>query len=351
MLHFIKSRNLPFSVDDVKSVTRSCPICAELKPQFYRPVEPAHLIKSTHPFERLNVDFKGPLPSTDKNRYFLNIIDEYSRFPWVFPCSNLTSTTVSQCFIQLFTMFGLPNYVHSDQGSSFLSRELRSFLSSRGIGSSNTTAYNPRGNGQVERENQTVWKSILLALKTKGLPVSRWQEVLPEVLHSIRSLLCTATNATPHERLFNFPRKATAGVSLPGWLTKPGPVFVKCHARARKSDPIVEEAELVHANPNYAFVKFPDGREKTVSLRDLAPAVESQPPPREHPAQEQPEVPPRPDVPPWPDVPPLPETQLPPVVPEVPQDNATDTIMGKSGGGWCKVDASNIIEGSRRRKD
>ena len=57
MYHFGKSRNLPYSMEDVKSATRSCSISAECKPQFYRP-DQAYLIKATQPFERINVDFK-----------------------------------------------------------------------------------------------------------------------------------------------------------------------------------------------------------------------------------------------------------------------------------------------------
>ena len=57
MLAFIRSRNLPFSVDDVRKITRSYQICNECKPRFYRP-EPTKLIKATQPMERLNLDFK-----------------------------------------------------------------------------------------------------------------------------------------------------------------------------------------------------------------------------------------------------------------------------------------------------
>ena len=39
-------------------------------------------------------------------------------------------------------------------------------------------------------------------------PIAEWERVLPDALHSTRSLLCTATNATLHERLFNFQRQS-----------------------------------------------------------------------------------------------------------------------------------------------
>ena len=90
-------------------------MCAECKPHFYWP-DRAHLIKATRPFESLSVDFKGPLPSSDRNIYFLNVIDEYSHFPFAIPCPDMTSATVVRALHSLFTLFGFPSYIHSDRG-------------------------------------------------------------------------------------------------------------------------------------------------------------------------------------------------------------------------------------------
>ena len=113
-------------------------------------------------------------------------------------------------------------------------------------------------------------KAVTMALKSRNLPLKFWQDVLPDALHSVRSLLCTATNETPHERIFNFPRKSTSGSSVPSWLAQPGPVLVKKHVR-NKTDPLVDEVELLHANPHYAFVRYPNGRETSVATKHLAP--------------------------------------------------------------------------------
>ncbi|XP_069984643.1 uncharacterized protein [Penaeus vannamei] len=196
LLHFIKSRNLPNSV--------------KMSDELSAHPERGHLIKVTQPFECLNIDFKGPLPSTDNKKYFLNIVDEYSRFPF--------------------------------------------------------------GNGQVERFNESIWRTITAALKSRGLPTQYWQTVLPDALHSIRSLLCTATNATLHERLFNYARRSSTGTAIPSWLCEPGPVLLRRHVRTSKTEPLVDEVELIQANPQYAHIRYPDGKEDPVSVRHLAPA-------------------------------------------------------------------------------
>ena len=151
--HFIRSKNLPFSVEDVKRICASCRVCAELKPQFFdKPTE--NLIKSMRLWERISIDFKGPMQS--KKPYVLFIVDEFSRFPFAFPCKNMKTETVIKCMSTLFCLFGQPLYVHSDRGASFLSKEFKRFLMERGIASSKSTPYHPTGNSQCERINQTV---------------------------------------------------------------------------------------------------------------------------------------------------------------------------------------------------
>jgi len=274
LFHFVRAKNLPFSVEDVRKTVGNCRVCSESKPQFYTPPA-ASLVKATQPFERLSLDFKGPLPSTSKNHYLLTIVDEFSRFRFAFLCRSTDAKTVIECLNELFAVFGMCAYIHSNCGPAFLSKELVSYLHRRGIACSRTSVYNPRGNGQCERYNGIIWSSVKLVLKSPGLDISQWECVLPHALHSIRSLLCTATSETPHERLFHFKRRSTFGVSVPTWLSVPGPVLLRRLGRSSKYDRVVEEVDLVHATPNYAVVRFPSGKESTVSLKDIAPAGSS----------------------------------------------------------------------------
>ena len=121
-----------FRLEEVRRTCRECKICAELKPWFYRPQE-GTLIKATHPWERIAVDFKGPVKG--KRPYLLVVIDEFSRFPFAFPCRDVSARTVIECLTQ-FCLFGMPGYVHSNRGSAFMSAELQKFLVSRNVATS-----------------------------------------------------------------------------------------------------------------------------------------------------------------------------------------------------------------------
>ena len=85
-------------------------------------------------------------------------------------------------------------------------------------------------------------------------------------------------NTTPHERFFPFQRRSTHGNSLPSWLMSPGPVLLRRFVR-NKNEPLVDEVELLDSNPSYENIRHPDGRETTVSVRDLAPCPERGVPP------------------------------------------------------------------------
>ena len=62
------------------------------------------------------------------------------------------------------------------------------------------------------------------------------------------------------------------GKSLPSWLIQSKSVLLGKLVR-NKSDPLVDEVELVEANPNFAKAHFPNGRESTVSIDVLAPCL------------------------------------------------------------------------------
>ena len=113
--------------------------------------------------ERFSIDFKGPLPSSSKHKYFLTVIDEYSRLPFATPCQNISIETVIKCLEVIFFLCGMLEFTHSDRGSSFMSAESADYFRNRDIASSHSTPYHPTGNSQVERFNGIVWRAVRLA--------------------------------------------------------------------------------------------------------------------------------------------------------------------------------------------
>jgi len=116
---FVHQRNLPYSSEEAKTVCRSCRTCAEIKPRFFKPPVQT-LIKTLRPWDRLSLDFNGPVRGACP--HLLVAVDEYSRFPFVSPCKNMKSSTVIACLLSLFCVFGFSSCVHNDSGSPLVRR-------------------------------------------------------------------------------------------------------------------------------------------------------------------------------------------------------------------------------------
>ena len=144
LAHYVKAKNLPFSLSDVKNVIQACKDCSEVKASFLKPEDKMNLIKATQPFERISINFKGPLLSVSKNKYLLVIVDKFSYFPFAYACPDIKSATVIEKL-----------------GSSFMSFELKSWLRNFGVPTSRTNRCNPARNGKVERCNRTIWQTVI----------------------------------------------------------------------------------------------------------------------------------------------------------------------------------------------
>ena len=133
----------------------------------------------------------------------------------------MNSVTVIKSLNQLFTPCGYSSYVLSDCGSLFLSQEGKNYLTQQRVVTCKTTPYHHTGNSQVERYNGIIWKTLCLTLKSANLLDSQWEQVLPDAVHSIRSLLTTSTNSAPHERFFGFQHHSSHRISMPSWRCLP----------------------------------------------------------------------------------------------------------------------------------
>lgn len=156
--HFVQTKNLPYSLKEIK-ITSKCSVCCECKPQFYCP-ENVPLIKAFQTFKRINIYFKAPpLTSNRTSTSLWCQVDEYSRFPFVFPCPDVLTSMVIMCLTSLFSFVWIPAYVYSDLRASFMSREFQHFLTTKWVATGKTISYNPERNGEAERGSRVLWKA------------------------------------------------------------------------------------------------------------------------------------------------------------------------------------------------
>jgi len=151
-----------------------------------------------------------------------------------------------------------------------VARPLKVYFAERGTALSCSTPYIPQTVVNVTDPIRPCGRLSNCNCTKCGWPEERWQDALQEALHSMRSLLCTATNETLHERMFRFQRRATFGTATPTRLLTEGPGLLRCHVR-NKGGPLCDEVLLMESNPWCAHIQRCNGREDTVSTSDLAP--------------------------------------------------------------------------------
>jgi hypothetical protein len=179
----------------------------------------------------------------------------------------MTAETVINVLKQIFSIFSTPNHIHSDRGTSFIADILKEYLFKLGISSSHSTPYHPEGNSQCERYVGIIWKTIRLELAQQALRDSQWDMVINKALSSVRSLLCTATNTTPHERMFRHP--------LPNRINTlkyiPNTKFMYMRNFVRnKNEPLGTKVEILNRNHSYSEV-LRNGHIDRISNNDLSP--------------------------------------------------------------------------------
>ena len=68
------------------------------------------------PWRRLHIDFSGPF----LNRMFLVVVDAHSKWPEVIPMKNAISTTTITALCSIFSRFGLPDQIVSENEANLL---------------------------------------------------------------------------------------------------------------------------------------------------------------------------------------------------------------------------------------
>ena len=84
------------------------------------------------------------------------MVDYHSRYPEIARLHNMTLVTVINALKQIFSRYGIPESLHSDNGPQFASTEFRHFSTTYGFVNTTSSPHHPQGNGLVERTVQTV---------------------------------------------------------------------------------------------------------------------------------------------------------------------------------------------------
>lgn len=125
----------------------------------------------------------GPLPD---GSYLFVVVDYFSRYFEIDVLKTTTSEKLVKSLETIFCRHGYPEILKTDNGPNLVSAEFEHYLQQCGIIHRTTTPLWPQANGQVERQNRTLLKSLKIA-EVEG---KDWKNELNQFLIAYRS--------TPH---------------------------------------------------------------------------------------------------------------------------------------------------------
>ncbi|GJP32765.1 hypothetical protein CLOM_g17363 [Closterium sp. NIES-68] len=136
--------------------------------------------KSKAALELVHMDLVGPFPvrGSKGKRYFLTIVDDWSRLMWAYPLKqkdHAASTIRDDWLPFVERQSGHPcKSIRTDRGGEFLGGDLTAWLKKQGIEHQLTTSYTPQSNGVAERANRTILETARALLIESGLGNSMW---------------------------------------------------------------------------------------------------------------------------------------------------------------------------------
>ncbi|KAL4105305.1 hypothetical protein QTP88_020556 [Uroleucon formosanum] len=174
--------------EDIENLARNCRQCIE--------IQLAPMKKLVHnwrvskaPWERIYIDYAGPF----MDNLFLLVVDEYSMWPEVFISNSSSASNTIEKLKLMFSSFGQPRVLVSDNITSFMEKEFQTFLLSFGIEHCTSVPHNVPSYDNVARFVYTL-KHALIELKGH---VSSVQDQLNTLLYTCRCSQITSSKESP----------------------------------------------------------------------------------------------------------------------------------------------------------
>ncbi|CAH9095979.1 unnamed protein product [Cuscuta epithymum] len=139
--------------------------------------------KSKAVLDYIHADVWGPssVPTHGGRRYFLSIIDDFSRKVWVCLLEHKSEVYVKfkEWKIMVENQTGCKvKTLRTDNGLEFCNKDMDRLCTECGIRRHKTVPYTPQQNGLAERMNRTLLDKVRSMLATSGLPKKFWGEAV-----------------------------------------------------------------------------------------------------------------------------------------------------------------------------
>jgi transposase InsO family protein len=145
------------------------------------------------PLEMLYMDLFGPIAyiSIGGNKYGLVIVDDYSRFTWVFFLQDKSEPqeVLKKFLRRTQNEFDVKvNKIRSDNGTEFKNTQVEGFLDEEGIMHEFSAPYTPQQNGEAKKKNHTLIEMARTILEKYKTSDRFWAEEINTAYHETNRL-------------------------------------------------------------------------------------------------------------------------------------------------------------------
>ena len=194
-LHFV----WPGLWTQVKEYVRSCVGCqlAAKQHKARAPLQPLPCVGE--PFHKVAFDLVGPLPRTTSGyKYLLTAMCLYTKYPDAIPLKKVDNHSVLDAMMQIFSQYGMPSELLTDQGSVFTSKLTALMCQTFNIVKIRTSPYHPQSDGALER-----WHACLKGMvKRSDGKLCEWDKQLKYILFAYRDTPHCVTGFSPFSLMF-----------------------------------------------------------------------------------------------------------------------------------------------------
>ena len=214
---------LPTPTAVVRSVITKCLRCNRKAKHVASTVKPhneqVNSFMATRPLQALHIDHWGPMnPRDGKYRACLTARDSYTNFVWINPVTDLTAKQVVNVLeMKIFSVFGSPEVLVSDNHASFKNDQMTSLCQRWGVRHSFISAYNSAANGKIERLHRDLGATIRATISAE----LKWAGMLHLIQLALNTSVCSTKKFSPYYLMYYRVPPITRGLVGPTKADRP----------------------------------------------------------------------------------------------------------------------------------
>jgi transposase InsO family protein len=208
----------------IRRAVLSCEICQAAKTSKIKQSKNQVRLHSGRPWSHVSIDLVGPLNETSRgNKWNLVLVDHFTRFSDAVAIPTARAADVAEALDKVFSYFGLPESIGSDQGAQFESELFQELCNMWRVTKKRTTPFHPSANGTCERGNHVIGNSLRALLLSQCAHEDDWDTLLPHIMRFIRAVPHSKTGETPNMMMMGRETKLPDNLVHPLPPQKPVP--------------------------------------------------------------------------------------------------------------------------------